>query len=459
MNRFLFLSKYITLKNFYLATGIFVVGIFFWLTQYNHPSADDYNYTVDRFTLGFWQLQKHFYFGWTGRYVATFLLSSSPLAYYSFFGYKIIAFLLLAFLTYGIYFLIKTILPKQKTIDILVISLFIMLLVLAQMPSIAQGIYWAAGALTYQTANIFTLFLFANILRLMQTKQKKYLIFAVIFAFLVIGSNETSMLLIDFLVFIIFAYQLYQHRKIDKNLFILLAFMFVFSLISILAPGNMARAEQHPAGHQMRAFILSYREMKKMIISWFPLLILLSVLLFDYLNKLNISKAKFFNNHPAFGLLLLPFVVFLGYFPGYWSLGHVPPGRTVNVIYFFFVLISLFFLLSAHYRYHKFIQISAFVRYAVILTIFIFISKKDNNIYIAYKDIDTERAYWYDIENYDRYRLIKKSKEDTIYLKKYHNRPKTLLFNDITQDPKHWRNVSFAKYWHKKVIVLEKKTQ
>jgi hypothetical protein len=459
MNSISFLKKHITLKNFYIAVGLLIIGIFLILAKYNHPSADDYSYTVDRFNLGFWQLQKHFYLKWTGRYISTVLLSSTPIVYYSFSWYKVIALILIVFLVYGSYFLAKTVFPKTHKSDVWVISLFIIVMFFSQMPSIAQGIYWAAGALTYQTANIFTLFLFANILRLMQTKQKKYLIFAVIFAFLVIGSNETSMLLIDFLVFIIFAYQLYQYRKIDKNLFILLAFMFVFSLISILAPGNMARAEQHPAGHQMRAFILSYREMKKMIISWFPLLILLSVLLFDYLNKLNISKAKFFNIHPAFGLLLLPFVVFLGYFPGYWSLGHVPPGRTVNVIYFFFVLISLFFLLSAHYRYHKFIQISAFVRYAVILTIFIFISKKDNNIYIAYKDIDTERAYWYDIENYDRYRLIKKSKQDTIYLKKYHNRPKTLLFNDITQDPKHWRNVSFAKYWHKKVIVLEKKTQ
>jgi len=454
------LKKHFTYKNLYILVGLFIIGLFVYIAQYNHPSADDYCYTNDTLSLGFWQFQKHLYLTWTGRYISSVFLSSSPLLFHSISTYKVIAVVLILLLLYGTYFLIKAVFPQIKRSDKMVITLFLMVMYFSQMPSIAQGIYWAAGALTYQTGNIFSLFLFAFIYLLMKTKQRKYLISAVIFAFLIMGSNETVLVIVDFIVFSIFAYQCYTTKKIDKQLFVLLSFMFVFSVISIFAPGNSGRATQLPDKHKLSAIIWSLVATKKMLVNWLPLLLMLNILLFDYINKLEITKSRFFNVNPFLGLVILPFIVFLGFFPGYWELGHIPPGRALNVIYFFFVFGFVYFSLAAYYYYQSkgksFIQISSFVKISIIFLLVILLKQNDKNIYVAFNDLKTERAYWYDIENFDRYRKIFDTKSDTIYLKYYHNRPKTLLFDDITEDPKHWRNSCYAKYWGKKAIIIKK---
>lgn len=69
----------------------------------------------------------------------------------------------------------------------------------------------------------------------------------------------------------------------------------------------------------------------------------------------------------------------------------------------------------------------------------------------------TESAYNYNLELTNRYEAIRKNKNDIMYVDKLKNLPTTLFFDDITNDPKDWRNVAYSSYFHKKSISLKNK--
>ncbi|MEP7168779.1 MAG: hypothetical protein ABI855_05360, partial [Bacteroidota bacterium] len=93
------------------------------------------------------------------------------------------------------------------------------------------------------------------------------------------------------------------------------------------APGNVAREAWFPNGHQFVFSVINTIEgVIIYLIKWLPLTILFTILLFDYINKyIQLSYNSIFNVHPVFAFTIVCAVLFIGLFPGFWSMGHYPP--------------------------------------------------------------------------------------------------------------------------------------
>ena len=208
------ISKLFRSDNFIISIGILTILPFIVISFFNNPTADDFCYNCQSRDLGFWNAQLSWYNGWSGRYFSSAILSIKPLVSDSFLIYKLIPIILLISLFTSIYYLSSLLFVNLKKRDFFILTFFILTLYLIQIPSISQGFYWLAGSITYQLSNILAILLFCFLIKLIETNEIKYLIISIFFAFLVIGSNEASMLLISFLIGVIFILKSIQQKKI-----------------------------------------------------------------------------------------------------------------------------------------------------------------------------------------------------------------------------------------------------
>ena len=129
-----------------------------------------------------------------------------------------------------------------------------------------------------------------------------------------------------------------------------------------------------------------------------------------------------------------------------------------DLIYFFF-LIGLIYLTFVLYFKLKsensnFLSYTKWVKYFLFILIFIRLGE-NNNIRIAYSDLLSGRAYKYDRELRDRYKAIQNNEKDTLVIPKLTSLPKTIHFEDIRSNPKHWINQCYKSYFNQKEIILK----
>ena len=144
---------------------------YLYLAFFTHPVADDFSFTVTRNHLGLIESLKYEYFHWSGRYCADLMQLVNPIVSNNFFLYKIFSVALIFFSLASIYFFIRTI--TQKSLSIIYclnISLFILLMHLFLMPSLAQGIYWYTSSVAYYLGIIVTMIYFSVLLNYINKK-------------------------------------------------------------------------------------------------------------------------------------------------------------------------------------------------------------------------------------------------------------------------------------------------
>ena len=154
----------ITFDNFWLLLGLVSIAPFLIISYYNQPSVDDFYFTVKSQSIGALNAQIEWYLTWTGRYFSTFILSINPLVYNNLMLYKTIPVLLIVGLWLSLSLLVQAIFINIKTKHLFFISTSIMTLFFFQMPSISQGVYWLAGAVTYQLGNILFVFCLCSLI-------------------------------------------------------------------------------------------------------------------------------------------------------------------------------------------------------------------------------------------------------------------------------------------------------
>ncbi len=453
--------------SFVVLVGSFFSILPFWvLSAFNQPSADDFVYAVTYLKDGFFTAQYNWYVGWSGRYVASALLSLSPVSFHSFTGYKLQSFLLILLLLYALYYTVGHLFEKESKRHRLTISMFVLFIYLYQMPKIVSGFYWGAGAITYQLGNVFFLFMSGSIVAYLKRKDKKYAITSFIALFLLTGSNETLMLLSDILLFIsAFFFYIYGKKfrisRLRKQpyLALLLFAAIVFSLFVVLAPGNDVRLGLLPNSHKLSAFHDTLLSAQKFVAQWILPVGVFSILMLGLLRKSDIAQNALFILHPLWAFLIVLVVTYAGFFPAHWSMGVPPPARTVNTIYFFFILTWLYFIVSL-YHYYKGIDMPGYTYYLLTLAMIGFFFFP-NNIQTAYRDWLHGDARAYNAQFNTRYTRIKQQttvpqNKDTIRVLPLKIMPKTLYFNDLSVKPKDWRNKAYATYFKVPFIVVKK---
>jgi hypothetical protein len=453
----------LTLEKLLILVLVLIIAPLFFASIYNQPSADDFTFaTLMKDEGGFWATQKFWYVTWGGRYFATAMGCLSPMVFHSTIGYKLQSDLLVAIFVLGVYWIIGLVFRNTNRMARCSITALIALLYFLYFPDIAQGLFWMEGAIVYQLPIVLTIILLGCLIRFLHSGQKLFFIYSVLIVFALIGSNEVTMIYSDFLVTILLIGNYLQKRKFNYSLLTLFGLAILFSIFVLAAPGNEHRGSYFPGQHQFWFSVhnaYAFGRNSRSDWTWNSIYIFLLVFFFFLLNA---NTGKIFKPllNPFFLLLICIFIPFIGYFIGFWSMGTYPPSRTVNLIYFYFLLSGVYFLYSLAWfltqRLHfNDIKIPAGV-YSILVILMVYsVVSKPTTMSIVYDDILSGRDANFNKQIEQRLATVQSFKGHLCTVKPITDIPKTFNLTDISGDTTMWTNQLFAQYYGK-MCVLEK---
>ena len=454
-----------------IAACLAVVVVFMLLGQYAHPSSDDFCMAagVNRYGL-FSYLWSH-YFEWSGRYSSNALYAFFPVIFGLFEGYWLIPLILIAALFLAaVFFLSSVFHTRVYTRSVLLTSLCFVCVYLLGLLDPAGSLFWMAGALTYQTANILLLVILGLMFRIAdrQKQSQTYFVFTallLIAVFIAVGANETGMLAISAVAVAGVVIHLRSGWLILRPWLLTLVVALCCFAIVYLSPGNAVRAADFPLRHDIaRALDGSLSVGMKVLWNWLssPVLIVSSLLAPFAINRFNriAGRTITVSNTGLFSLLLITFALpFVLQFPAWWAMGGWPPARTLDGIYFLFLLswfsmiatISLRFIAMAEATAAKpSFDVLAAVAVVVLSLVFTLAVLKSPGMQQAKHDLFHAAGPWDDYMN-QRYLQIQQAVVDgrnklavADFGQEY---PRSLYFNDIMHNPLHWRNACYAEYF------------
>ncbi|MDO3693775.1 DUF6056 family protein [Wenyingzhuangia sp. chi5] len=449
-----FIEKYIVVM-----AGVFFVFPFIIISFFNNPSSDDYCFASQVKELGFWAAQKATYNGWSGRYISTAILSLNIVNENNLIWYKLFPILLLMFLLIGIYFLVKNFFKIRSFVVNVEISILIFLLYLTQMPIISEGLYWWSGAITYQVANILTLFLLRSLVVLIRNKSVCNVFLGSLVGFIVAACNETSMILLNVLFVSVLIVRTYLNKKIDYQILVVFLAILISSAIVFVAPGNSVRGSFFPNQHRfLFSSVLASLDGFRYVLRWSGLTFLISIILY-----LKISKSvglEFLREKLSFSssisLMIVVAVLFSGFFIGFWTMGKPIPARSVNSVYLFY-MVGFIYIVFKYLVDIKFNLIFSLKHTSLLLMMIVFSIMFDKkNMINVIDDLGRGTAYNYNIEVKERVLKTKHSeKNETLILRPITRRPITLLENDMKSDSDYFGNKCYANYWGLNEVIVK----
>ncbi len=333
-----------------VAISLAVVLIFALLAQYSHPSSDDFCMASGVNDHGLIPYLWQHYFEWSGRYTGNALYAIYPVVFGLFDGYKFIpAAVLLALFFAAAFFLSALFSVRIFARPVLLSSLYFISVYLLGLTSPASSLYWMAGALTYQSANILFFVVLGLMIQLADRQKnstKSFNVFVILLLVLVfaVGTNETSMLAITGLALLgVVAHLRSGWVMLKPWIVILFVTLFCFAVV-YFSPGNTIRAADFPLRHDLsRSIDGSLSVGLKILWLWVsnPVLIVSSLLAPFAVARLYLLSARPFAVSKTMVVVLvlatLAMPVLLQ-FPAWWSMGGWPPARTQDAIYFLFLI-------------------------------------------------------------------------------------------------------------------------
>lgn len=229
----------------------FIVALlpFLVLTLYTHPGADDYCFAILRKEYGFWGAQVVQYTQMLGRYFFCFVVAFLHLVPASIHAdilfYRIMSFFVILLLIITPYIFLSAFVPqidsKKKR---LLCSLGFSYLFISRMQSTAD-LYWDGGFLLYffptmLTALVAVLVKTASDTHTMLQKMGTYITGGLL-AVMIVGSNETNMVLLGIILLCSFFLFGPLTRSQKAAIWVILSVTIVCSIVAIAAPGNFRR--------------------------------------------------------------------------------------------------------------------------------------------------------------------------------------------------------------------------
>lgn len=460
------------LKNKYLfliSNLIFILLPYIYISFFTNPIADDFTYAFKGKHYEIFEILKHEYLKWNGRYSSNLFVVLNPIVFNSFICYKIVPVFAIFLTILSFFAFLSTVSEIFNKAEKITYSIILTLLFLYQMPIISEGIYWYTGFVTYHLGNILLLFLLALIFKYIKNKYllNKYfhLLIILLLLFIIIGLNEVIMLNLVFFSFLSF-YISYRNKLKNRNFFILLfAFTLIFSVLVFFAPGNSTREHLFSNNHNFVSSIVSSTiQTFRFIFDWISSLpLIIASVFYFFINKQLSDKEYFFKNSfyltPLLSVILLFITVFICIFPAYWATGILGQQRSVNVAYFLFLIL---WFINLNVIFNRFMENSIVLNpkikvLAIFLMLISFVFTKNglslitDIVYhkeIQYNNLMTERCR--KLSHFD------KNSTDTIYLKKIPNPPKTLFVLDITDDSECWINKGYNIYFELENKIVAK---
>ncbi len=461
-----------------LSVVLLIISIFIALSYAAFPEADDYCYAIKVNKLGFVASQIDWYSTWTGRFSATALISAIPLVGDITHNYSQVLVIAQLVTMGSIYLFLSGLLRQQIPFRyMLLTSLTAYVIFLTGLPDIAQYIYWTMGIADYALGNVALLLLLA-IAAKRELGGKTNRIFslplfvaATILITIAVGSNEVTMLAV--IALLLGATVLAIKRQTESvwfwsGLFIIAV---LGALVSILAPGNLARIQGIAADGTLRpSGILA----AGLFLPWFLLrtaywlanpAIWASAFIVLIVGRESAIKAlyqdKVFQKGwlylPVFWAALLLVLTSVGFITNRYPL----PERAESVVWFVFLLGWYpSFIIIFHYLAGDGGQVNGVAKFSdstrrAVVVVLVVSMMGSPTVVEAFKDSYRGLRYWQEMgARMDLIRQAKNSARADIEVPSLSRPPRTLFTTEITTDSNNFRNSCLAEYYGLRTIAL-----
>ncbi len=445
---------------------------FLVISFYNYYSADDYFFALNRLNNdSFFEAQKFCYDKLNGRYTSTFYLSWLPLAF-RVEGLAWISPILTLLLTLiSMYFFSSAALSKQATVYKLSLTFILFVPFISMLVNPAESIYWASGTSCYGISIYFLFFFLGNIIKLLfREGGNRSFIFSIITLVLLIGTNETVTIIINFVLVLLLFYYVASRKKFNLKLISIVLIGFACTLFVVSAPGNKARVEssQKMFDYTIKENLTHNSEqvidfISKYFLRWQGnnILYFCDIVLLLLLLKLNISESKYYEPLLWLFLPVLYISFFVGLFPSFYTLGIEPPDRVYGIPLTFYILVHFYIVFLLSHVFSKWLQkikpeIVTILFAVSIAAVVLQVSTTNNNI---------RKGYYYAFFN-DEVKLLHQEmqtritsiKNDSAKVCKVTNlfyRPTLLFRADLSyEDSTYFANDLLAGFYKKKTISV-----
>ncbi|QJW88692.1 hypothetical protein HNV11_04520 [Spirosoma taeanense] len=442
------------------------------LSFYNHPSpADDYCFANTAMQYGFWRAQQFYYDGWSGRFFHNFLVHSSPLTIGWYDGYKIYPIILLALLLLGFYALASQWLYRFGKGLKLALAAGLFVGFMATLAGLPEFLYWYAGMACYSLSVVLFLFLLATLLAHQRHGfglHPGYLVGEGLLITAIVGSSETSMVMVISLLAMVAFGELLQRRRVSATILVLLGVGAVACYYLLAAPGNAVRMASNPNSSNIPLtlisslrFAVTYLGHQLFLTPLLPLSLLYIPVAYQLTGLCSPAQPlpPYLRLHPVWALLHGGATVLALISLHFFGVGIPPVPRLINII-------NLVFWLSWGYNLTLWVVALrprlrpdrwAGVARPIVLTALVLTALAVGFgpvLPVAYGDWLSGRAAQYDQAMQQRYDQLTLSTDGPAQLAPLPFYPASLFLEDVKNDPQHLWNRCWADYYHKKTIVL-----
>lgn len=459
-----------SIYNILIISGIYVLLPFLYLTRYNHPSADDYGYSVNFSKHSLWYIIRQDYFNMSGRYLSRIIYWFNPTRYHSIRDYRIASVFIILLFTTTVVFLARSLTREYLSFrQSLGLSALFIVLYFSKAPAISEAFYWFMSYSIYQLANIFTMLLLIGMVTL--RKKHKLLTFlgCAVLCIAIMGCNEVSLIITFLFIYCYTISQYLNNKRLDPWLAALCAICTIAAIAAIAAPGNFTRLN----GTQQFARSIPWTIAGSLSITavhlsqWITPILAASVLYIPAFGAPIAQKMKEANK--SFGVSPKNFIwFFIGVFCllqvfVVWVAGGSNLGRIFDVIYLFFLLgcfFTLQLILNSNFQLvKKATEYSAFLSLLGLALVIACLIDINNNVSTAYVDIVAGKARTYDRELAEREKIVTRCQSDTCRVPALSVIPSTIFFTDIrtlSEGSGLWVNYAYSNYWNTGFVVPDK---
>ncbi len=448
--------------NWFLSEKLFLVAVMIIIPMiilafFNHPGADDFCYQNQQNMHGYWQSQVNLLKWQNGRFVSSLLITLPFLLKYQLVFYKLMPVLLILITIFALQKLAnKIFFEADKKVSWILAMLFFCIYFVG-LSSVNSAFYWLASTMTYQVSIILFLLFLNYLISMYQNRNKMNWLLTFAFGFLILGTSEISIFMINFIILLVLVSQFLKNEKIDIYFLSLLILFSVIAYFVAFSKGNDYRGTLMVNSKDL--FYSLYKStltFKSYLLIWIPLVTVSGILFLDYVIENNIKlKFEWIKLKPIVVLIIILFYSFFSFFIGYWSMGFILPPRAINLVFFYFFLGFLFFLLNIKNdmleKKNKW-SIPLKLKWLLFI-VFLMQIFQSSNFKDLYFDLLTGKAKKYDKEMNSRYQVMLQSTNDTVIFSPLKNIPKTLYNGDLKEDASHWVNDCFGYFYQKKVRI------
>ncbi len=489
------LDKYIKISA-YISLGLLIMLLIPLMIMgfFTHPVGDDYLYgefgkIAVRESGNFFSVFSEAFKGtleqyriWQGTYSAMFLMYLPPNLFGDFF-YKLYPSVILLCLCGGLFFMLKPLITgfaKSSNYAWITVSSVISILFIEQVPLCGETFYWYNGSMYYTGFLVATFVLFGLIFYFLKKGKKRFLAFIIPLAAFISGGNYASLLPALIVIFLITIY-LYIKKDAHKASALLVVFlvMTLGLLASVLAPGNSLRAAQSVGTSPVKAIVKSIIQCANYALCWNSVPVFVGFVALTPVFADIAKKSGFkFKYSPA--LIPLAFLIFCSSETAvFYGQNNGGPARLFDICFYmmivtdaliYFVVVSFLVTISKKSSAKKdtaatdsgskisFSEKSVLVKSLIVLCVifcvtipFNFIKKAfvvPNSVTATVSLVNSDAAY-YESQYKERMNMIAQNPGGDLVFKTYdvpENLNHFLFVGDISDDPSHFVNQSFARF-------------